>query len=128
MKTVPRLTLVLAVGLFCALSAAAAPAPNFAGTWIGRTDVPDVGPDQVTLIVKKVEAGYAATISDSAAVIADNTAARDLKVNGETISFWFPLASGETVSVQLTITGDALSGAWTHESGQTGSLTFERQK
>jgi len=121
------LRLALALATISALSAAAA-APTFVGTWIGKTDVPDVGPDQVTLIVKKAGTDYAATLSDSAAVIAENTAARDVKVDGQTISFWFPLASGETVSVQLTITGDTMNGGWTHESGQTGSLTFERQK
>ena len=127
MKTTLRLALALALVSVGALSAAVA-APDFAGTWIGKTDVPDVGADQVTLVIKKTDSGYAATISDSAALIADKTEARDVKVDGETISFWFPLASGETVSVQLKIAGDTMNGGWAHESGSTGSLIFERQK
>ena len=128
--TCPRL-LSVAVALFMALPLAQASAsapPDFSGTWVGATDVPDVGSVQVTLVIKKVEQGYTATISDSASIIAKDTEARDIKVDGDAISFWFPLASGETVSTQLAIAGNTLTGGWTHESGQTGSLRFERTK
>jgi len=127
MKTVSRVVLLLTVGLLCAFAAVAA-APDFTGTWLGSTEVPDVGTDQVTLVVKKAEAGYAVTISDSAQMITPNTEARDVKVDGEAIGFWFALASGESVSVQLKIAGDTLTGGWTHESGSTGALTLERKK
>ena len=128
-KTTLRLALTLGfLFTIVALGPASASAPDFAGTWIGATDVPDVGSVQVTLVVKKTETAYAATLSDSASLIATDTEARELKVDGETISFWFPLASGETVSTQLTIAGDTLSGSWQHEYGQTGSLRFERKR
>ena len=127
MKTAPRLIPSLVLAAVCSLASAAA-APDFTGTWLGKTEVPDVGTDEVTLVVKKVGGGYAAAISDSAGMIAQNTEARDVKVEGETIGFWFVLASGESVSIQLTIAGDTLTGGWTHESGSTGSLVFERKK
>jgi hypothetical protein len=128
MSTVPRLILALAVGLALAFSPAAASAPDFTGTWLGTTEVPDVGTDQIALVIRKAQAGLAATISDSAQMIAPNTEARDVKVEGEAIAFWFPLASGESVSVQLKIAGDTLTGGWTHESGSTGSMQFARKK
>lgn len=128
-KAILRLALALgSVLAVVAVRSASASAPEFTGTWLGSTDVPDVGSVQVTLVVKKTDAGYSAAISDSALIIAQDTEARDLKVDGDTMSFWFPLASGETVSTQLTIAGDTLSGGWQHESGQTGSLRFERKK
>jgi hypothetical protein len=103
-------------------------APDFTGAWIGQTDVPDVGPDQITLVIKKAESGYTATISDAAAIIGPETPVRDVKIEGETITFWFPLANGETVSIQLKIEGDTLTGGWVHESGTSGSMVFQRKK
>ncbi len=127
MKCATRLLLSLI--FTCAIAPVAASAPDFAGTWIGRTDVPDVGTDEITLVVgRKADGAYAATIGDSAQLIAQNTEGRDVKVDGETIAFWFPLASGETVTLQLKIAGDTMTGGWQHESGATGSMQFERKK
>ena len=40
------------------------------GTWIGTTEVPEQGTDQVTMVLKKAENGYTGTIADSLAMIA----------------------------------------------------------
>lgn len=128
MTTTLRLALALNLILTCMPPAASAAAADFAGTWVAKTDVPDVGSIEVVLTIKTVEAGYSAAISDSAALIAPDTAVRDLKVDGDTLSFWFPLADGATVSIQLKVSGDTMSGGWQHQEGQTGSLNFERKK
>lgn len=128
MTRVVRLGLALSLAFACMLPAASAEAPDLEGTWIGKTDVPDVGSIDVVLTLKRGEAGYTAAISDSASLIAPDTAARELKVDGDTLSFWFPLADGATVSMQLKVSGDTMSGSWQHQEGQTGALYLERKK
>jgi hypothetical protein len=125
--TIARLLCVATLTFLCSLTVSAS-AVNLAGTWVGSTDVPDVGSDQVVLVIEKDGTGYRAIVSDSAALIAKDTPARDLKLDGDTLSFWFPLADGPTVAIQLTVSGDTMSGGWQHEGGQTGSLSFERKK
>lgn len=128
MTTARRLALATSLALTGMFSAASASSPDLAGTWIGRTDVPDVGSVEVVLVLKKADAGYTATVSDSASLIAPDTAARDLEVEDDTLSFWFPLADGTTVSIRLKVSGDTMSGGWQHQEGETGSLYFERKK
>lgn len=127
MTTVLRLGLALSLAFTCVPPAVSADAPDLVGTWVGKTDVPDVGSVDVVLTVRKGEAGYTASVSDSASLIAPDTAVRDLTVDGDTLSFWFPLADGATVSIQLKVSGDTMSGSWQHQEGQTGSLSFERK-
>jgi hypothetical protein len=113
---------------FILFSTAAASAPDLAGTWIGKTEVPDQGPDEVTLVLKKDEKGYTGTVVDTLGLIAKDTEIMDVTVEGNEISFRFPLTDGAMISVKMTVDGDKMAGAWVHPEGDTGVLLFEKKK
>ena len=119
---------VLLLSLTIAFAAATAMAADLTGTGVGSTEAPDVGPIQVTLVLKKAEGGYAGTIWDSASLIAPDTPVRDLKVDGDSLTGWFALTDGSTVSVQLKVSGETMTGGWQHSGGGTGALSLERKK
>jgi len=118
----------LLLSLTLTLAAAIASAADLTGTWTGNTDAPDIGTIQVTLILKKAEDGYAGTVSDSASLIAPDTPVRDLKVEGDSLTCWFNLADGSTVSMQLKVSGETMTGGWQHSDGGTGAISLERKK
>ncbi len=103
-------------------------ATNIAGTWIGTTEVPNVGPDEITLVLKKAKTGYAGTIADAKAVIAPATELKDVSFADGVLSCSFSLADGATVSMKVKAEGGKLTGSWTHEQGDTGPITFEKKK
>jgi hypothetical protein len=113
---------------FILFSTAAASAPDLAGTWIGKTEVPDQGTDEVTLVLKKDEKGYTGTVVDTLGLIAKDTEIMDVKVEGSEISFRFPLTDGAMISVKMTADGNKMAGAWVHPEGDTGVLSFEKKK
>jgi len=113
---------------FILFSSAAASAPDLAGTWIGKTEVPDQGTDEVTLVLKKDEKGYTGTVVDTLGLIAKDTEIMDVKVEGNEISFRFPLTDGAMISVKMTADGNKMAGAWVHPEGDTGVLSFEKKK
>jgi hypothetical protein len=113
---------------FILFSTAAASAPDLAGTWIGKTEVPDQGTDEVTLVLKKDEKGYTGTVVDTLGLIAKDTEIMDVKVEGNEISFRFPLTDGAMISVKMTADGNKMAGAWVHPEGDTGVLSFEKKK
>jgi len=57
-------------------------AADLSGTWVGWTEVPNVGPDEVTLVLNKTEKGYNGTISDNQAVMNSNTDIKDVSIDG----------------------------------------------
>lgn len=101
---------------------------DLAGTWIGKTDVPDVGPVVLTLVLTKSETGYAGIWSDDMGILAKDTPLRDVKLEGNHLAFVSPLATGEMVAIALKVEAGKMAGTWTHEGGDTGALTFERKK
>jgi hypothetical protein len=98
------------------------------GTWIGQTQVPDQGADQVTLTLTKTKSGFAGAVADSLGLIAAATEIKDLTfVNGE-LAGSFPLTDGAVVKLKMKLDGDKLKGQWEHESGDVGELVLERKK
>ncbi len=116
---------VLAVFL-CA--AALAAAPDLSGTWIGKTEVPNAGPDELTLVIQKKEAAYIGTISDTVGYLAPGTELKEIKVEGNDMTFQFVLVDGTLMSAKLTFKDETLSGSWVHPEGDTAEMKFERKK
>jgi hypothetical protein len=127
-KTSALLGLLVAIVVMLGVGAIASAPPDIAGTWIGKTEVPDQGTDQVTMVLKQAGEGYAGTIEDSLGHIAAGTALRDLKLEKNVVTCSFPVTDGNTVSVKLTVDGEKMSGEWTHTQGATGTIAFEKQK
>ena len=103
-------------------------APNLSGTWIGKTEVPNIGTDEVTLVLKKAEKSYGGTISDNQAVINANAEIRDVTMDGEKLSFICPLAEGTLLMIKLVVDGDKMTGHWEHPAGTTGAIEFVKKK
>jgi hypothetical protein len=123
--------LVLSLIMFFGILAWAGPmlqAPNLSGTWIGKTEVPNVGTDEVTLVLKKVEKSYSGTITDNQSVINANTEIKDVTIDGERLSFTFNLADGNLITIKLTVAGDKMTGQWEHPEGSTGTIELIRKK
>ncbi len=112
-----------------ALTGLAQKAPDLGGTWIGPTEVPGVGMNEVTLVLKKAEKGYSGTISsDHQGVISPNSEIRDVMADGEKLSFIFPLADGTLLLMKLVVAGDKMTGQWEHPSGSTGAMEFVKKR
>ncbi len=123
--------LVLSLIMFFGILAWAGPslqAADLSGTWIGKTEVPNVGTDEITLVLKKAEKSYSGTISDNQAVIDANTEIKDVAIDGEKLSFIFSLADGNLITIKLTVAGDKMTGQWEHPEGSTGTIELIRKK
>jgi len=101
---------------------------DLSGTWVGWTEVPDVGLDEVTLSLQKLEKGYSGTVSDNQAVINPNTEIKEVEMDGEKLSFAFPLADGSLIMIKLVVAGDKMTGHWEHPEGTTGSIELVKKK
>jgi hypothetical protein len=122
-----RHVLYAAVLLF-SLTAVLQAGPDLAGTWLGKTEVPNAGADELTLKLQKTETGYTGRIADSLAIIAPDTEIKDVKIDGAKLTFNFPLADGAIVVCELKIDGDKMTGQWVHPEGDTGAIEFARKK
>jgi hypothetical protein len=111
-----------------ALTGYAQKAEDLSGTWIGKTEVPDIGTDEVTLVLRKVDKGYGGTIVDNQGVIAANTEIKDVTIIGDKLSFTFNLADGNLITIKLILTNDKMNGQWEHPEGSSGAIEFVRKK
>jgi hypothetical protein len=102
---------------------------NISGTWIGETEIPNQGTDELTLVLEKANGGYTATISDSFGMLMD-AECEDLKYENNTLSFNINIFDGYsdmTVFISLKVEGSTMTGYWETEEGQTGEITMEKQ-
>lgn len=102
-------------------------AENPVGTWVGTTEVPDQGPDTVTLTIAKSDGGYTGTMADSIGVVAAEPL-RDIQFAEDVLTFGFALTDGTAMKMKLKVTGDKMAGEWQHPEGSAGAITFERKK
>ena len=56
-----------------------AAAPDITGTWIGKTEVPNAGVDELTLVIKKTATGFTGTLSHAAGTTIRAFAHQELK-------------------------------------------------
>ena len=126
MKARQRFVLVLVLlGSLVAAPLRAAEDP--VGTWVGTTEVPNQGTDQVTLTIEKAGEGYTGTMSDSLGVVAQQPL-REIRFADGALSFAFMLTDGTPMTMRLTVTGDKMAGQWQTPEDETGAITFERKK
>jgi hypothetical protein len=102
---------------------------DISGTWIGETEVPDQGIDEMTLVIEKMGGDYTATISDSFGMLMD-TECEDLEYKNDTLSFNISIFDGYSdlkVYITLKVEEDTMAGYWETEDGSTGDITMEKQ-
>lgn len=103
---------------------------DLSGKWVGQTEVPDQGTDELTMDIEKVEGEYTGTISDSLGMMED-VECKDIEFKDGTLTFHFSIFDGYeymTVWINLTVEGDKMSGYWEVEDGTTGAVEMERVK
>ena len=103
---------------------------DLSGTWVGETEVPDQGTDELTLVLEKKEGEYTSTISDSLGML-DETESEDIEFKDNNLSFNFSIYDGYStmkVYITLTVEGDTMTGYWETEDGGTGSIKLEKEK
>jgi hypothetical protein len=118
----------LGFGAFAAASTQAPKPADLSGTWIGKTEVPDAGIDDLQLVLKKEKESYSGTITDGLGVISPATEIKVVEITGDAMTLTFPLADGAMVVFRLKTAEDKIVGQWEHPSGSTGALEFARKK
>jgi len=102
--------------------------PELEGTWLGKTEVPDQGLDEVTMVIVKAKEGFSGTLVDSLGLIAKETAIKEIKLQANELTYHFNLVDEQEVWIKVTVDGDKLTGGWTTAEGDTGAIVFERRK
>jgi hypothetical protein len=98
---------------------------DLSGTWEGKTEVPDTPePDQLTLVLEKMDGEYSGTINDSLG-FAEDAELKDIKFEDNTLTFSFTIFDGfnySTIYTTLTVEGNKMSGNWELESGGSSAV------
>lgn len=101
---------------------------DLSGRWEGTTEVPDMGEDELVLVLKKDNGSYTGTISDSMGMLME-TEIEDVEIEDNTLTFNFTVFTGEDymkVYVTLNVEGEKMSGYWETEDGSSGSIELEK--
>jgi hypothetical protein len=113
-----------------AVAAWAAPLPaaeDPAGLWVGTTEVPNQGTDQVRLAITRIDGAYGGLLTDSLGVVAGEPL-RDVTFADGVLTFGFALTDGTAMKMRLKVTADKMVGEWQHPEGDAGAIVFERKK
>lgn len=117
---------IIFLGCFTVLSFAAV---DISGTWVGSTEVPDMGMDEFTLVFEKTDGAYSGKMSDEMGMM-DEVELEDILLEGDKLSFHVEFFNGMeyvTVYLSFTVTQDALEGGW-DAGGDAGEINFIRKK
>lgn len=128
-KTLSSLTLCAFILSICAV-VSFGQGIDLTGTWRGSTEVPDQGTDEMTLVIKKENGEYSATITDTFGMLMD-TECEDIELEDGNLTFHFTIYMGTesmTVWINLTVEGDKMTGYWETADGDQGDLDFEKVK
>jgi hypothetical protein len=103
---------------------------DLSGTWEGTTEVPDSPePDQITLVLEKIDGEYSGTFTDSLG-FAEDAELGDIEFNGNTLTFSFTIFDGfeyAMIYATLTVEGNKMSGNWESENGNSGPVELEKK-
>jgi hypothetical protein len=119
--------LVFVTLLVAALLAPLRAAEDPAGLWIGTTEVPNQGTDQVRLAITRIDGAYGGLMTDSLGVVAGEPL-REVTFADGVLTFGFALTDGTPMRMKLKVTGDKMAGEWQHPEGDAGAIVFERRK
>lgn len=103
-------------------------AVDFSRTWLGKTNLPHFGVDELILVLKKEKDSYTGTVVDTLEIIAPDTPIQNVEVEGNVITFTFPLVDKTMLSCNLTLDGEKMNGYWSHSAGARGIIVFEKKK
>lgn len=107
--------------VFCA-------ADDISGTWVGETEIPDQGTDELTLILEKAGDTYTGILSDSFGMLID-TECEDLEYEDSVLTFNISIYDGYssmTVYITLKVAGNTMTGQWETAEGDMGEINMEK--
>jgi len=129
MKKITSILSLLAFLLTFSYAIAFCQEVDLSGTWEGKTEVPDSPePDQLTLVLEKIDGEYSGTINDSLG-FAEDAELKDVEFEGNTLTFSFTIFDGfeySTVYATLTVEGNRMKGNWESEDGGSGPMELEK--
>ncbi|MBN1225017.1 MAG: hypothetical protein JXB23_17345 [Candidatus Aminicenantes bacterium] len=102
---------------------------DISGTWLGETEIPDQGTDELTLVLEKSEDGYTGILSDSFGMLME-TECEDVEFKEDLLKFNFSIYDGYAtmaVSITLKVEGNTMTGHWETDDGSSGEITLEKQ-
>jgi hypothetical protein len=103
---------------------------DLSGTWEGTTEVPDSPePDQLTLILEKIDGKYSGTIHDSLG-FAEDAELENIEFEDNTLTFSLTIFDGSeysTIYATLTVEGNKMSGHWGSEEGTSSTVELEKK-
>ena len=102
---------------------------DLSGTWEGTTEVPDAPePDQITLVLEKIDGEYSGTFTDSLG-FAEDAELEDIEFKDNTLTFNFTIFNGfeyQMIYAILTVKGNKMSGNWESDDGSSGPVELEK--
>jgi hypothetical protein len=109
------------------LSIFAMQAEDLSGTWNGKMHIPNFGPYEMTMVLKKTDSGYEGMVSDTMGYIAEDTIIQELKVEGNQLSCWFEMTDDSVCYLYLTEEDGIMTGE-AERAGGVVSCVFVREK
>lgn len=103
---------------------------DISGTWVGETEIPNQGTDELTLVLEKAGDSYTATLSDSFGMLTD-AECEDLEYKDNVLTFNFSIYDGYSsmsVYITLNVDGNTMAGKWKTEEGDTGAIEMEKKE
>ncbi len=103
---------------------------DLSGTWEGTTEVPDTPePDQLTLVLEKIDGEYSGTINDSLG-FAEDAELEEVEYKNNTLTFTFTIFNGfdyVKIYTTLTVEGNKMSGSWESEDGNSSPVELKKK-
>ena len=103
---------------------------DISGTWVGETEIPDQGTDELTIVIERAGDTYTGILNDSFGMLVD-TEAEDLEYKDNVLTFNFSIYDGYssmTVYITLEVEGDTMTGQWETEEGDTGEINMVKKE
>ncbi len=130
MKRITSILSVLAFLLILSYGISFCQEVDLSGTWEGTTEVPDTPePNQLTLVLEKIDGEYSGTINDSLG-FAEDAELEDIEYKNNTLTFTFTIFNGfDYVKIYTTVTieGNKMSGSWESEDGNSSPVELEKK-
>jgi hypothetical protein len=89
--------------------------------------IPNFGPYEMTMVLKKVDSDYEGTVSDTMGYIAEDTPIQELHIEGNQLSCWFEMTDDSVCYLNLTEEDGIMTGE-AERSGGVVSCVFVREK
>lgn len=103
---------------------------DISGTWVGSTEIPDQGTNELTMIIERAGDSYTVALSDSFGMVVD-TECEEVEYEDNVLTFNFTIDDGYstmTIYITLEVEGNNMTGEWETDEGDTGEITMVKKE